>query len=145
MTLNPIKVVNFKGEFVRLTSEVKVKVVVNTEHCNLNIGTWQICLKDFSYKCENALVASAKPCFLDFKTNMITFEDENYSTFYSHLARCYYKGVNADTMKFDQVWYNVNSVTQEPVVIINSHNLSTEEKLKHTFQFQVTVLFRRVL
>lgn len=147
MTLNPIKVVNFKGFAQSNSSNIKVKVNVNTEHCNLNSGTWQVCLKDFSYLsgCPSDKKSEAEGVFIDFKTNLLTFLDGDYCSFYTHLARIAYKGYGADTVKLDQVWYNVAWPTQEPAIILTTHNLSSEKKLKHNFQFQVTALFRRVL
>lgn len=141
---NPIKLIEFKGQFQANSSpSLKIEYELNTINLNLHTGTWQICVKNFSYFSTNNLNES--PIFMDIISNLLFQENPSVpqakvdvvlSRFLCNSnANCF----NGDT------WFNVNKGTLTPSILIRIHDLNKLIAPKTKINVSVLMAFRRIL
>lgn len=141
---NPIKLVEFKGQFVtKQSSTLSIEKEINTVNLNLHTGTWQLCVKNFSYICTGNLNES--PIFMDVISNLLYQENpsEPHSKIEVVLSRILCRQNKAESINGD-TWFNVIKGSLSPSIVIRCHDLSQEKIPVATINVSVLMAFRRV-
>lgn len=148
MNVNPIKLLEFNGEFVpsKAKTNLYIEKEISTVHLNLHSGTWQCCVKSVSFICENDR-AQLLPMFFDITSNLLYEENPselNQSKVDVVLFRFLCQQGTHDCLSGD-TWFNVTKPTLSPRLLIKCHNLKGPKVPAVNITLSVLLAFRRVL
>lgn len=153
MNLNPIKLIQFKGQFeANKDPALVIERELDTANFNLHTGTWQICVKNFSYfvdvkkKAEDQIVSYV---FIDVISNLLYEQNptaertEKFNVdvilgrFACHQNKC--ESINGDT------WFNVTKPCLTPTLLLRCHNLHKFINPQVPINVSILLAFRRIL